>query len=237
MNVLVFDIKGRFAHFRKFYTNSSSLSYLLPPRTTLMGIVAAILGLERDSYYEVLSSENLDITARIMFKPRKVMQTLNYMKIESPKDTFKARNHTQVPFEIIASQENNVIYRVYLSHKDKEMYEKIKNNLIHGKCEYPPYFGAAPFSAKIEFVGEYRGDSSEGEAMIVTPVNKEYIEKINFGGNNLVLARERMPRDFDRDRMISGAGTYIFDEEGSPILVKLNCNSVKLETGENIIFM
>lgn len=237
MNVLVFDIKGRFAHFRKFYTNSSSLSYLLPPRTTLMGIVAAILGLERDSYYEILSSENLDITARIMFKPRKIMQTLNYMKIESPKEIFKAKNHTQVPFEVIASQEKNVVYRVYLSHRDKAIYEKIKNNVIFGKSEYPLYFGAAPFSANIEYIGEYAGEIIEKEASILTPINKDLIEKIYFGDNNLILARERMPRDFDNDRMIKDAATYIYDEMGSAIKVKLKTSIVRLQTGEEILFM
>lgn len=59
MKFLVFDLKGKFAHFRKFYTNSSSLSYLVPPRTVIEGMVAAILGFERDSYYDMFSAENL----------------------------------------------------------------------------------------------------------------------------------------------------------------------------------
>lgn len=237
MNVLVFDIKGRFAHFRKFYTNSSSLSYLLPPRTTLMGIVAAILGFERDSYYDILYSENLDITVRIMFKPRKIMQTLNYMKIESPKDIFKVKNHTQVPFEVIASKDSDVIYRIYLTHKNREIYEKIKHNLTCGLCEYPPYFGAAPFSARVDYVGEYNGEYVDKEELISTPINKDYIEKISLQEQNLILARERMPRDFDNNRMIQDSGTYIFDENGKPIKAKLKCKILKLETGESIVFM
>ena len=51
MDLLVFDISGKFAHFRKYYTNSSSLTYLVPPRTSIYGLIAGILGLERDSYY------------------------------------------------------------------------------------------------------------------------------------------------------------------------------------------
>jgi CRISPR-associated protein, Cas5h family len=58
--VLVFDIKGPMAHFRKYYTNSSSLSYLFPPRTVVVGLIAGLLGLpserhtkeKRDIYYE-----------------------------------------------------------------------------------------------------------------------------------------------------------------------------------------
>ena len=54
MKIIVFDIKGKFAHFRKFYTNSSSLTYGIPPRTAICGILAAILGLERDSIMKSL---------------------------------------------------------------------------------------------------------------------------------------------------------------------------------------
>ncbi|GFR35132.1 type I-B CRISPR-associated protein Cas5b [Thermobrachium celere] len=237
MKVLVFDLKGRFAHFRKFYTNSSSLSYLLPPRTTLMGIVAAVMGLERDSYYELFSSENLHLAVRIMFKPRKIMQTLNYLKIENPKDVYKVKDHTQVPFEVIASQEGSVTYRVYLSHRDEDMYKKIKERISCGICEYPPYFGAAPFSASIEYVGEFDAHLVDDVQDIVTPINKDFIEKLDFNFEDFVLARERMPRDFDTDRLIKDAATYIFEECGKALKVKLKCSALRLENGEGIVFM
>ncbi|MBZ4663994.1 MAG: cas5b [Caloramator sp.] len=237
MKVLVFDMKGRFAHFRKFYTNSSSLSYLLPPRTTLMGIVAAIMGYERDSYYELLSSENLNLSVRIMFKPRKIMQTLNYMKIENPKDVYKVKDHTQVPFEVIAAQNGSVLYRVYLNHKDEEVYKIIKDKIATSRCEYPIYFGAAPFSASFEFVGEFEAENIEGTQEIVTPINKDFIEKLDFNFEDFTLARERMPRDFYSDRLIKEAATYIFEEEGKALKVKLNCDALRLQNGENIVFM
>ncbi|TDT51934.1 type I-B CRISPR-associated protein Cas5b [Fonticella tunisiensis] len=237
MNVLVFDLKGKFAHFRKFYTNSSSMSYLFPPRTTLMGVVASILGIERDSYYDLLSSENLYITARVMFKPRRIMQTLNYMKVENPNGVFAVKDHTQVPFEIIAAQDNNVVYRVYLRHRCKDIYEEIKHRVCCGKCEYPIYLGAAPFSANIEYVGEYQGEYIQGEGDIVTPINKDYIKDIKFNYDDMVLVRERVPRDFFEDRMIKEAATYIFEERGKDLKVSLNCDFVRLENGENIVFM
>ncbi len=64
MKITVFDLYGKFAHFRKFYTNSSSLTYLIPPRTTIEGIIAALLGYERDSYYDVLSVDKLNIAVK-----------------------------------------------------------------------------------------------------------------------------------------------------------------------------
>lgn len=65
--VIIFDIMGRNAHFRKFYTNSSSLSYLVPPRTVIAGLIAGLLGLpserftndEKETYYEKFKSGKL----------------------------------------------------------------------------------------------------------------------------------------------------------------------------------
>lgn len=83
MKMIIFDLYGRFAHFRKFYTNSSSLSYSVPPRTTIEGIIAALLGYERDSYYDLLDVDKLNVAVRKIGESRKVMQSLNYIKADS----------------------------------------------------------------------------------------------------------------------------------------------------------
>ncbi|MDI3548462.1 MAG: CRISPR-associated protein Cas5h [Halanaerobiales bacterium] len=53
--VLAFDLKGDYAHFKKYYTTTSPLTFSLPPKTVIYGIVGAILGFskERDNkeYY------------------------------------------------------------------------------------------------------------------------------------------------------------------------------------------
>ncbi|MCB5267201.1 MAG: CRISPR-associated protein Cas5, partial [Candidatus Cloacimonetes bacterium] len=41
--ILELRLSGNLAHFRKFYTNASSLSYTIPPRTAICGLVASIL--------------------------------------------------------------------------------------------------------------------------------------------------------------------------------------------------
>jgi len=53
MKLLIFDWKGRMGHFRKLDTNSSSLTYSFPSRTTIAGMIAGVLGYEKDSYYEL----------------------------------------------------------------------------------------------------------------------------------------------------------------------------------------
>ena len=46
--ILIFDISSEYGHFRKFNTTTSPLTYSIPTRTAVVGIIGAILGLERE---------------------------------------------------------------------------------------------------------------------------------------------------------------------------------------------
>ena len=81
--LVIFDLTGAFAMFRKFYTNSSSLSYPFPPRTTIAGLIAGLLGYERDSYSEDLGLMRCDIAVSVRVPVRRVMQTINYVMTEA----------------------------------------------------------------------------------------------------------------------------------------------------------
>ncbi|MCX8153608.1 MAG: CRISPR-associated protein Cas5, partial [Candidatus Bathyarchaeota archaeon] len=61
IKLVVFDAKCFFAHFRKHFSTTSSLSYSFPPRTTIAGMMAAILGYDRGAYYTTFSSEKCRI--------------------------------------------------------------------------------------------------------------------------------------------------------------------------------
>ena len=47
MKCLVFDIKGDYGHFKKYYTTSSPLTFSIPPRTTVSGMIGALIGRSR----------------------------------------------------------------------------------------------------------------------------------------------------------------------------------------------
>ena len=85
--ILELKLTGKFAHFRKFYTNASSLTYIIPPRTTICGLLASIMQIKRDGYYDIMSSENLGVAISLVpnIYYHKVFQTLNYAKDATPK--------------------------------------------------------------------------------------------------------------------------------------------------------
>ena len=57
MKLLAFDIWGDYAYFRRGYTSTSTITFPFPSRTTISGLIAGILGLEKDSYHDILLSD------------------------------------------------------------------------------------------------------------------------------------------------------------------------------------
>lgn len=238
MDFLVFDLKGKFAHFRKFYTNSSSLSYSVPPRTTIEGLIAAILGYERDSYYEILDSQKLNIGLKKLTPTRKIVQSLNYIKATSISHVIKPKEHTQVPFEIVTS-EGNLGYRVYVNHIDERLMEDLEDRLKNNRFYYVPYLGVASFNLSLEFKGRFQGklkfdeDFIEISSIIRKSLIKEGGLDVNMEG---ILVKEKMPRDFLKDRIVKEIEDYIFEENGGPLRVKLNSNYYEIND-EKIVLM
>ncbi|OPJ62163.1 type I-B CRISPR-associated protein Cas5b [Clostridium oryzae] len=247
MNVLVFDIRGKFAHFRKYYTNSSSLTYSIPPRTTICGIIATVLGYERDSYYETFSSDNCKIAIKKCGATRKMLHTVNYMFAKNSKEVVDPKKHTQIPFEILTG-DRGVIYRIYFSHQNENIMQELERRLKEKKYYFAPYMGAASFNCSIEYIGSSAAEifTSKTAASIATAVDSRYIVEggIDVYNSEINLMREKMPRDFMQDRYIKSINSYIFEDEGKTIKMKLSADiyKVKYEADcsaheENIVFM
>ncbi|NLO90098.1 MAG: type I-B CRISPR-associated protein Cas5 [Clostridia bacterium] len=248
MKVLIFDLKGTFAHFRKIYNNSSSLSYSIPPRTTVIGIIAAVLGKERDSYYEEMSSEVVKIAVRKMSRTRKIMQSVNYIKATGPSYLVNPKDHTQIPFEIVCG-DPEVRYRVYFRTDKSELYKDLKSALQMNKSVFPIYLGAAPFNGTFEWVdeGELELNDVKGEKEICTPIEVNSIEKLIWKQmqKENILIKDKMPVDFAKDRYPINTKSYIYDDRGESIGIKLKpeavCFKVKYmvkskKIEENIVF-
>ncbi|WP_034602554.1 type I-B CRISPR-associated protein Cas5b [Clostridiisalibacter paucivorans] len=246
-DILIFDIWGYAGHFRKFYTNSSSLTYSIPPRTTISGIVAAIMGRERDSYYDEFSADNVDIAIRKNIKTRKILQSVNYMKITTNKHFEFPENHTQIPYEMVLSVNDYLSYRIYISHKDKSFMDELEYRLKNRKYYYSPFLGAASFNCGIDYIAKTIATENEGDDMtyIVSPIPFNKIEDrgivlSKIDTKNVMIVKERMPREFEGNRNIKAIEYYIFDENTNPIPVKLKGNCINVQyngVDENILFM
>ncbi|MEO0790574.1 MAG: CRISPR-associated protein Cas5, partial [Bacteroidota bacterium] len=113
-----FDISGALAHFRKFYGTNTAMSYGVPPRTTLMGIIAARAGLKKESYHEIFHSDHLRLGVALLTPLRKRFQRVNNLKIKGGSDFRGRKGRQQTPLELVSATsfpEEDISYRVYVA--------------------------------------------------------------------------------------------------------------------------
>ncbi len=197
---VVFTVKGPFAHFRKFYSQTSALSYSIPPRTALTGIVGAILGISRSEVYELMQPPNGFFALQILTPVRKVTSTANllstkkeYLKEERIKFFDSTKNRTQIPMEILVPKppSHSLKFRMAFWHKKKNLLEKLATYLSDRKSFYPVYLGISEFPAATQFEGltdslielrDYEGEihsvivSGNVESRLVKPGNEFSVE-------------------------------------------------------------
>lgn len=231
MKVLIFDIKGKMAHFRKYYTNSSSLSYYFPPRTTLNGLIAGIIGLKRDTYYELFSKENSFVSVSIKTKLRKIIQVVNYIWAERKEELNLSKGqHTQIPFEIVLPDNFNdyITYRIFFYNKNNEIFNKIIDALKNKKYIYPPYLGISQFIGEIEFIDFKEPEILKSNKLTITSIlNLDYLKNGKLiQKENRIYIKERMPYDFTSNRIISS--------EPKDFIIEINSGVIDFECEDSI---
>ncbi|NIM10562.1 MAG: CRISPR-associated protein Cas5 [Candidatus Aminicenantes bacterium] len=169
-NILAFNLCGRFAHFRKFYTNASSLSYLVPPRTVIIGLLGSILMMPRDSYYEILgeSSCKISVSAAEGAVIKKSVHSVNMLHekyhsfLEKGKGSC-ANMHSQCKLELLsAGTRQSIIYRVYAAFPGSlELFEKLKAKIKSAHMGYGVYLGQRQFRAYIDDICTYSPEEIE----------------------------------------------------------------------------
>lgn len=241
--LLIFDLKGNMAHFRKFYTNSSSLSYSFPPRTTITGLIAGMLGRARDSYYEEFDTNNCKVAISIKNPIRKLMQTVNYIWTKdgyaTAKGVIKRFIEKQInkkyptPIELVVPSKftDEIRYRVYFYHRNTTVMDALYLMLEKEKTIYPMFLGLSEFLAKAEFVAdvslqEIKVYETEKTVDIVSVCNTEYIAELESDTQDTAGAfqyiDERMPLEFAMGREIKRTANFIHEKNQKTIRAKLN---------------
>ncbi len=250
MQILSLHFKGKMAHFRKYYSNSSALSYFIPPRTTIIGIIAGILGYERDSYYDDFSLENCSISLACSSPLKKVTQTLNYLMIKVKNDfNGSQEHHSQTSMELVIPQDIKkgcIDYEIFICHKDDLIMRKLNDICMKDLSAYKSHgisigLGTAFNLGWIEYGGGFEGNEKlNGEANINSIMGIDNIEKILLkdGKVDNYLIKERVPIEFDDERRITknGLKNFAVDLKGNAVDA-ISKKYVSLNDGRNIMWM
>lgn len=231
--VLVFEIWGEYGHFRKHYTTTSPLTFSIPSRTALTGLVSAIIGLSKEEYLGRFGREEAHLGVRLMTPVKKVRFSENLI------DTKKAgpmmneiKNRTQIQYEYLKDPH----FRVYFAHDDAEV-QRAARDLLSAHCSvYTPCMGLSEHIANFEYVGEFEAEEKRSEAVeIHTAVRSDEIKNLTFEPGRQYIT-EIMPAEMAGDRTVTDYPEIVFERNGNPI--RAECVRYwELENGEQITFL
>lgn len=264
MEILSFTITGKLAHFRKYYANNTALSFTIPPRTTLMGLVAGVMGWPKDSYYEKLSSEHFRFGVKVLTPIKKSFQRLNYLSIKKTGDISKSLDsdfrgrggRIQTPFEIVSGlnlTKDEVAYQVFLCPENTRnpAYTEIKESFIHQKPVFNISLGPANFQASlknVEIISDTQIEQIQTDEFtkIHSAIPTTLIEELQFKKEDAeqynFVEEDMMPGEFigNNNREVKSMNRLLFSTTNHPLRVKLNSPFFQIKTKNealNIQFM
>jgi CRISPR-associated protein Cas5h len=220
MKILVFDIWGEYAHYKKIYATTSALSYAVPPKTAIYGYIGAILGLEKEgnAYLKSFAHKQCSVGLSVI-NPLKMKRLGINLKAElgrrkpdgSPKPTLMEFVHRPK-------------YRLYVSHQDVALQEKLKMMLQENRCVYTPTLGLASLLSSFAFIGEFdtEGVSSTSVIEINSVVPRQVFEELALNAPNMAIVEQSMyALEMDTERNVTERDDILLERNGQPIFAKV----------------
>lgn len=251
--IISFDIAGKLAHFRKYYANNTALSYYIPPRTALMGMIAGTMGLPRDSYYQALSSNKIRIGVRVLCPIKKTFHRLNLLKIIGDTDFRGRQGRVQTPFEMVSAhniRDGEVQYRVFVSYHDegKIIFEQFKEQLMLQKSVYACTLGLSNLTASIKNIrlfGPHQIElvqANHTAVSIHSAIPSDMVENLDGKPEKIWMEEELFPIDFcdDYNRELSKMKRLLYSLSEEPLPLIISGSYYQLSTDsiiENISFI
>lgn len=221
-------ITSDWGHFRKVDSTSIKETYKFPPRTTVAGLLAAIVGKPRDSYYDTFLPDTSAIALSVNEKP----VVNRYPVLELSTDPNSLRSIKGMPVNKIVSRKStseerqrniyevltNPSYTVWVALNDNEFYDRLRSHLSSGTSYYTPTMGKSEYIADIEYLGEFDILESDTKSVdTLAPINEVKMEQD--------ISVERVPayntkNDDGRGRELGGAITLAYESSGEATKVE-----------------
>lgn len=172
---LSFTVRGPWGHFRRVEGNIVKQTYRIIPRTTVAGLLAAVLGIERDGYYDLFAPEK----SAVAIEPARTIRTINMpMNTLSTADgnlqslNSRGKLSVKLPDPTTLRQQHNYevlvepAYRIDIALENEERYHELREYLEAGKSHYVPSLGLSEHLAEIEYHGEFSVMPGDGDRRV-----------------------------------------------------------------------
>jgi len=218
MRVVAFQYSARTGHFLRAESGSSWLTYPFPPRTALLGLIGAILGLEKDSPQDILKGAHLAVSGAV---PK-----THWHKAQLRQEVYSVGRKFSATKEDNAKLQNQEwlwcpSYLIFaaLPEDHQSSFEK---RLEEKSYYFSPCMGMSEMFALIDYKGAFDGHMlPEGELEICSVFPRK-VGKMNVKkclSQELALSYTQMPYDVTLQRDFS-LKDYVYERDGKPIPIR-----------------
>jgi CRISPR-associated protein Cas5h len=218
MKVLIFDIKGDYAHYKKIYATTSAISYCIPPKTSMYGYIGAIIGLEKTNNAYLKDFADKQCLLGIGLQKPIVMQRINTNLRQNIKGTIGAsENRKPTMVEYVYSPH----YRIYFTHTNPLIYDALKTHVKAQTAVYTPTLGTANCISMFEYIDEVETERCESKEAVAIHSIVPRRAFINFDnstfGENEIIEQSMFSLEMDTERNVTERDAMLLDRKAQPI--------------------
>lgn len=224
MKTVCFEYAARCGHFLKAEANANGVTYPVPPRTALLGMIAAVLGLRKDALARELAEARVAVEGAV---PRRFWVKVNVRK-DPPaplpwqikakdKGTSSEQRNFRFPQEWLWEPR----YRVWASLPEPH-HDALVGRLRDRRWHFTPCMGLSEMLADLTFLHEGTAEPlPEASHFIGSVVPREagQVDTALAADAGLTLQSLRMPHAVTEDRVFSHRA-YWLEHEGRPFPFK-----------------
>ncbi len=246
---VVFEYAGRFGHFLRAEASVSALTYPVPPRTALLGMIGAVLGLEKDTPQVELKDALIAVSGpipethwhRVKLRKDPPAALPRWVK-KGAKGSATEEKATLIKQEWLFEPRYTVT--ACLPEKHHAMFA---SRLREKRWHYSPCMGLSEMAARLDLVGEgVAAALPTGSEVSCASVarrdsgvldGRRTLEASGVGGQ-LAILPQRMPREVTENRVFTHAD-YLIERSGLPIPLRAD-DAYEVRTGDTrttVIFL
>jgi len=232
--VLIFDVKADYAHYKQIYMTTSALTYPLPFKTAIYGLVGAIIGLEKEKnqYLQSFQNGHCQIALQLL-EPIKTQRIP--MNLSGEPGAIKG-NRKPTLMEFVSGQK----LRIYFKHESSELSNKLSKHLKNHTSVYTPTLGLASLLADFNWVHECEAleQSNSNQAVeihSIIPKNAflKFETDSTFYKGNQIVEINQYALEMDTERNVTARDSMIFDRAGKSITAFVK-KYWKVQTAQNL---
>ncbi len=219
MKFVVFDIWADYAQFKKPFTTMSPQTFSMPSGTAIVGLISAIIGLDKNEYWTKFPKNSYQLAIGIRETIKKVVIPFNTLKTTSSKHFYRFEAHKQTTMEFIKDGK----FRIWFAWNDVDNFRKLVENLKNHESYYTASLGLAWNIADFKFVGLFEEETINlnnefCEINSVIP-KRSIVEngEIDFENHKIFVNNIPVRMRSDNSRIVEQYDEYLFDSDGKPI--------------------